>query len=88
MKAGEEHLIIVEFDFDTYSEEEFPRDWSIVVWGEKGPVSLTHIKGEKSDRMPVVAKPVNSVYRNPSTGVSAPVVNNKWLDFVNWVEAW
>ena len=45
MKAGETQEIIIELNFGKYPADIFPHDWSVVVWGENGPVTLTHKKG-------------------------------------------
>jgi len=32
-------------------------DWSVVAWGDKGGLSLTHLKGLASDKLPLLARP-------------------------------
>ena len=53
MKAGETQEIIIELNLAKYPAEKVPHDWSVVVWGENGPVTLTHQKGYKSQHLPV-----------------------------------
>mmetsp|Transcript_21243 Transcript_21243/g.28484 ORF Transcript_21243/g.28484 Transcript_21243/m.28484 type:complete len:148 (-) Transcript_21243:340-783(-) len=50
VKAGEELMMHVEWNF---GEVELGKDWSLVAWGEKGPVYVYHDKDWETDYMPV-----------------------------------
>ena len=51
MSAGQSIEITTEWDF---SKSNIAKDWSVVVWGENGPVSITHNGGWTSDELPVI----------------------------------
>ena len=36
-------------------DKNYAKDWSVVVWGEKGAVSVTHKNGLASDKLPYIA---------------------------------
>jgi len=42
--------IKLEMDF---SDKRRPKDWSVIAYGELGPVSISHSQGLKSDSLPV-----------------------------------
>ena len=45
MEAGESKIYSVELDF---TNSELPRDWSVTVWGTKGPVYVYNLDGTPS----------------------------------------
>ena len=40
-----------------WADTNYSPDWSIYAWGDKGSLSLTHLKGLASDKMPLLARP-------------------------------
>lgn len=53
MAAGESIVLEVEFDFSHNGC--LGKDWSVVAWGEKGPVKIKHNKDYLSDTLPFIA---------------------------------
>ena len=53
IKAGDPEWIKMDIHFG----EDDARDWSIVVYGDKGPVTITHDEGLVTDKMPVIMAP-------------------------------
>ena len=40
--AGSKHSIVLELDWDDFFAREITKDFSVVVYGSAGPVTLTH----------------------------------------------
>ena len=70
INEGKTVRITTEWNF---TNENFAKDWSIVAWGEEGPISLTHNKGWESDSLPYIDKLYNGL-----------TLQQK--DFADWVE--
>ena len=43
-----------------WADPNYSPDWSIVAWGDKGGLSLTHAKGLASDKLPLLERPGNA----------------------------
>ena len=51
MKAGETLRLETEWD---WTNPEVSHDWSTLVWGDKGPITIKHNKGFESMSLPVI----------------------------------
>ena len=61
MREGDELSIDITLNFVS---EEMAHDWSVVAYGENGPVSVTHNKGWTSDILPVIGPKLEDEERN------------------------
>ena len=49
-----------------FTNKELPSDWSLVIWGEDGAVSVRHNRGFKSDVLPFINKQEEKEPVNPN----------------------
>ena len=54
LAEGEKKEFTIELDFSEGFQN--GRDWSVVAWGENGPVSVSHKSGTESAKLPVLER--------------------------------
>mmetsp|Transcript_34745 Transcript_34745/g.42720 ORF Transcript_34745/g.42720 Transcript_34745/m.42720 type:complete len:96 (+) Transcript_34745:1371-1658(+) len=57
IKAGEPLTLKIDFDWRNPKDS---ADWSVVAWGDKGPVGVYHANGLESQSMPFLPDPYAS----------------------------
>ena len=53
IKANEPYTIHGDWN---WVDTNYSPDWSVVAWGDKGSLSLTHLKGLASDKLPLLKR--------------------------------
>ena len=53
IKANEPYTIHGDWN---WADTNYSPDWSVVAWGDKGSLSLTHLKGLASDKLPLLKR--------------------------------